>query len=77
MSAILGFTHGVKRLVILGLGGILVGLASLCLFTAGDRRLFALVPSPREFLTLGKQNVVATGFILWRVLDPAKFMQTR
>ena len=41
-----------------------------------DGRLFALVPPPREFLTLGKQNVVATGFILWRVHDPAKFMQT-
>jgi Membrane protease subunits, stomatin/prohibitin homologs len=41
-----------------------------------DRRLFALVPSPREFLTLGKQNVVATGFILWRVHDPEKFMRT-
>jgi len=44
--------------------------------TRFDRRLYALVPSPREFLTLGKQNVVATGFILWRVHDPEKFMQT-
>jgi len=44
--------------------------------TRFDRRLFALIPSPREFLTLGKQNVVATGFILWRVHDPEKFMQT-
>jgi membrane protease subunit HflC len=44
--------------------------------TRFDRRLFALVPAPREFLTLGKQNVVATGFILWRVHDPEKFMQT-
>ena len=44
--------------------------------TRFDRRLFTLVPSPREFLTLGKQNVVATGFILWRVHDPEKFMQT-
>jgi len=44
--------------------------------TRFDRRLFVLVPSPREFLTLGKQNVVATGFILWRVHDPEKFMQT-
>src|SRR5262245_12626070 len=41
-----------------------------------DRRLFVPVPVPREFLTLGKQNVVATGFILWRVHDPEKFMQT-
>jgi modulator of FtsH protease HflC len=44
--------------------------------TRFDRRLFALVPSPREFLTLGKQSVVASGFILWRVHDPEKFMQT-
>jgi modulator of FtsH protease HflC len=44
--------------------------------TRFDRRLFVLVPSPREFLTLGKQNVVATGFILWRVHDPEKFMRT-
>ena len=44
--------------------------------TRFDRRLFALVPPPREFLTLGKQNVVATGFILWRVHNPEKFMQT-
>jgi membrane protease subunit HflC len=41
-----------------------------------DRRLFALVPPPREFLTLGKRNVVASGFILWKIHDPAKFMQT-
>ena len=44
--------------------------------TRFDRRLFELVPSPREFLTLGKRNVVATGFILWRVHDPEKFMRT-
>lgn len=41
-----------------------------------DRRLFILVPPPREFLTLGKNNVVASGFIVWKVHDPKKFMQT-
>jgi membrane protease subunit HflC len=41
-----------------------------------DGRLFALVPAPREFLTLGKKNVVASGLILWKVRDPQKFMQT-
>src|SRR5262245_19696473 len=41
-----------------------------------DGRLFALVPPPREFLTLGKRNVVASGLILWKVRDPQKFMQT-
>src|SRR5262249_39559517 len=110
MLTALRFTRGVKSLTIIGLAAILVGLASLCLFTVGesevavvtqfgrpvrvesspglkrklpvqsvirfDRRLFALVPPPREFLTLGKQNVVATGFILWRIHDPEKFMQT-
>src|SRR2546425_1317525 len=44
--------------------------------TRFDRRLFALVPAPREFLTLGKQSVVATGLILWRIHDPAKYMRT-
>jgi len=112
MLAAIGFTRGVKLLAVLGLGAVLVGFASLCVFTVGggefavvtqfgrpvrvestpglklklpapfqtvarfDRRLFALVPTPREFLTLGKKNVIASGFILWRVHDPKKFMQT-
>jgi modulator of FtsH protease HflC len=41
-----------------------------------DRRLFALAPPPREFLTRGKKNVIASGYILWRVQDPRKFLQT-
>jgi modulator of FtsH protease HflC len=41
-----------------------------------DGRLFVLVPPPREFLTLGKKNVIASGFIVWRVHDPKKFMET-
>jgi modulator of FtsH protease HflC len=112
MLAAIGVTRGVKLLAALGLGAVLVGLASLCVFTVGegefavvtqfgrpvrvestpglklklpapfqtvarfDRRLFALVPAPREFLTLGKKNVIASGFILWRVHEPKKFMQT-
>ena len=112
MLAAIGFTRGVKLLAVLSLGAVLVGFASLCVFTVGggefavvtqfgrpvrvestpglklklpapfqtvarfDRRLFALVPTPREFLTLGKKNVIASGFILWRVHDPKKFMQT-
>jgi membrane protease subunit HflC len=112
MLAAFGVTRGVKLLAVLGLGAVLVGLASLCVFTVGggefavvtqfgrpvrvestpglklklpapfqtvarfDRRLFALVPTPREFLTLGKKNVIASGFIIWRVHDPKKFMQT-
>src|SRR6267143_867979 len=41
-----------------------------------DRRLFVLVPPPREFLTLGKKSIVASGFIVWRIADPRRFMQT-
>jgi membrane protease subunit HflC len=44
--------------------------------TTYDGRLFALVPAPREFLTLGKRTVVASGVILWRIADPRQFMQT-
>jgi membrane protease subunit HflC len=44
--------------------------------TSFDRRLHALVPPPREFLTLGKRNVVASGVILWRIADARRFMQT-
>src|SRR5881409_2513261 len=90
MLAAIDLTRGVRLLALLGLGAVLVGLASLCMFTvdAGeyavvtqfgksvrvehkpglkfklpapvqtvsrfDRRLFVLVPPPREFLTLGK-----------------------
>jgi modulator of FtsH protease HflC len=41
-----------------------------------DSRLFLLVAPSSEFLTSGKQNVVAAGFILWRIAEPRKFMQT-
>src|SRR5207249_10834371 len=112
MLAALALTRGVRLLGIVSLGAVLVGLASLCVFTvdAGeyavvtqfgkpvrvestpglkikrpapvqtvsrfDRRLFVLVPPPREFLTLGKNAVVASGSIVWRVHDPKRFMQT-
>src|SRR5438046_1273828 len=112
MLAAIDLTRGVRLLALLGLGAVLVGLASLCMFTvdAGeyavvtqfgkpvrvehkpglkfklpapvqtvsrfDRRLFVLVPPPREFLTLGKNAVVASGFIVWRVHDRKRFVQT-
>ena len=41
-----------------------------------DGRLFLLVAPPSEFLTSGKQNVVASGLILWRIAEPRKFLQT-
>jgi modulator of FtsH protease HflC len=44
--------------------------------TTFDSRLFLLVAPPSEFLTSGKKNVVASGFILWRIAEPQKFMQT-
>jgi modulator of FtsH protease HflC len=44
--------------------------------TRFDSRLFLLVAPPSEFLTSGKKNVVASGFILWRIAEPRKFMQT-
>lgn len=50
--------------------------APLQTVTRFDRRLFVLVPPPREFLTLGKNSVVASGFIVWRIDDPRRFMQT-
>lgn len=44
--------------------------------TKFDGRLFLLVPPPSEFLTLGKKNVVASAFILWRIAELQRFMQT-
>jgi membrane protease subunit HflC len=44
--------------------------------TAYDARLFVLVPPPAEFLTREKKSIVASGFIVWRIGDPRKFMQT-
>jgi modulator of FtsH protease HflC len=41
-----------------------------------DGRLHVLVPPPSELLTLEKRNVVASGYIVWRVNDPRKFLQT-
>jgi modulator of FtsH protease HflC len=41
-----------------------------------DRRLHILVPPPSELLTLEKKNVVASGYIVWRIAEPRKFLQT-
>ena len=41
-----------------------------------DRRLHILVPPPSELLTLEKRNVVASGYIVWRIADPRRFLQT-
>ena len=44
--------------------------------TALDGRLHILVPPPSELLTLEKRNVVASGYIVWRVADARRFLQT-
>src|SRR5207253_10597903 len=111
MLAAIDLTRGVRLLALLGLGAVLVGLASLCMFTvdAGayavvtqfgkpvrvehkpglrvklpapvqtvsrfDRRLFVLVPPPRESPTLRKNADVASAFIVWRVYAPKASMQ--
>jgi membrane protease subunit HflC len=41
-----------------------------------DRRLHVLVPPPSELLTLGKRNVIVSGYIVWRVDDPQRYLQT-
>jgi membrane protease subunit HflC len=41
-----------------------------------DRRLHILVPPPSELLTLEKRNVVASGYIVWRIAEPRRFLQT-
>lgn len=41
-----------------------------------DRRLHILIPPPSELLTLEKKNIVASGYIVWRIADPRRFLQT-
>lgn len=41
-----------------------------------DKRLRILDPSPAEYLTLDKKNVLAHAFVAWEVADPLKFLVT-
>jgi modulator of FtsH protease HflC len=41
-----------------------------------DGRLQILEPPPTELLTVEKRNVVASGYMMWRIADPRKFLQT-
>jgi len=41
-----------------------------------DRRLRAYNPRPSEFLTRDKKNVVIENYVLWRIQDPDRFVQT-
>ena len=41
-----------------------------------DGRLLYLDPPPAEFLTSDKKNIVVTPFVLWRIDEPLKFLQS-
>lgn len=41
-----------------------------------DARLLYFDPPAGEFLTNDKKNIVVTPFVLWRIEDPLKFLQT-
>lgn len=41
-----------------------------------DRRLRVYNPRPSEFLTRDKKNVVIENYVVWKIQDPNRFMQT-
>jgi membrane protease subunit HflC len=41
-----------------------------------DRRLRVYNPRPSEFLTRDKKNVVIENYVVWRIQDPNRFVQT-
>src|SRR6185295_18004950 len=41
-----------------------------------DRRLRVYNPRPSEFLTRDKKNLVIENYVLWRIQDPNRFVQT-
>lgn len=41
-----------------------------------DRRLRVYDPRPSEFLTRDKKNVVIENYVLWKIQDPDRFVQT-
>src|SRR5271166_1646088 len=41
-----------------------------------DRRLRAYNPRPSEFLTRDKKNIVIESYVLWKIADPGRFVQT-
>src|SRR5579862_3477469 len=41
-----------------------------------DRRLRIYNPRPSEFLTRDKKNLVIDNYVLWRIEDPNRFLQT-
>src|SRR3984893_17117312 len=41
-----------------------------------DRRLRAYNPRPSEFLTRDKKNIVVENYVVWKIQDPDRFVQT-
>ena len=41
-----------------------------------DRRLRVYNPRPSEFLTRDKKNVVIENYVVWKIQDPTRFVQT-
>src|ERR1035441_4220596 len=41
-----------------------------------DRRLRAYNPRPSEFLTRDKKNIVIESYVVWKIADPGRFVQT-
>ncbi len=41
-----------------------------------DRRLRAYNPRPSEFLTRDKKNIVIENYVVWKIQDPDRFVQT-
>src|SRR5580692_9107922 len=41
-----------------------------------DRRLRIYNPRPSEFLTRDKKNVVIENYVVWKIQDPGRFVQT-
>ena len=41
-----------------------------------DRRLRTYNPRPSEFLTRDKKNVVIENYVVWKIQDPGRFVQT-
>jgi len=41
-----------------------------------DRRLRVYNPRPSEFLTRDKKNLVAENYVVWKIQDPDRFVQT-
>src|ERR1022692_4840394 len=41
-----------------------------------DRRLRAYNPRPSEFLTRDKKNIVIESYVVWKIADPGRFVET-